>query len=265
MTAWMPREPILIATVAFLGLCLGSFLNVVIYRVPRGMSVVRPRSRCGSCGRPVRPWDNVPVLGWFWLRGRCRDCRASISFRYPAIELLGGCFALIAVFAFPRPVESLVAFWMLFSLLAVFFIDLESRIIPDEISLGGTLLGLALSHWTVGFVEALAAAATGAATLFLLGWFYQKTRGRAGMGMGDVKLAAMLGALLGFPGLLLTVILASFLGSAVGLAMMALRRADGATALPFGSFLAPAAMVVLLWGPRLWEWYLGFFPHAGGV
>jgi leader peptidase (prepilin peptidase)/N-methyltransferase len=265
MTSWLPREPLLVVLVAFLGLCLGSFLNVVVYRLPRGMSVIRPRSRCGACGRSIRPWDNIPVLSWLLLRGRCRDCRAAISLRYPMIELLGGIFALTAAFAFSRPVESLVAAWMLFALLAVFFIDLENRIIPDEISLGGTALGLLVSPWTIGLLEAALAAATGAAILFLLGWGYQRVRGRAGMGLGDVKLAAMLGAFLGFPGLLLTVLLASFLGSLVGLGMVALRRADGATALPFGSFLAPAAMIVLLWGPRIWAWYLGLFPPRGGA
>ncbi len=154
---------------------------------------------------------------------------------------------------------------MLFALLAIFFTDLECRIIPNEISLGGAALGLVISPWTIGLGEAIGAAVTGAAVLYFLGWAYQKTRGRPGMGLGDVKLAAMLGAILGFPGLLLTVLLASFLGSLVGLAMILFRRGDGATALPFGSFLAPAGMVALLWGPRLWEWYLGLFPPASGA
>lgn len=263
--SWLPREPFFIVVVAFLGLCLGSFLNVVVYRLPRDLSIVKPRSRCGNCLHPVRPWDNIPVLSWILLRGRCRDCKARISPRYPAIELLGGVFALIAAFGFSRPIESLAAGWMLFGLLAVFFIDLDCRIIPNEISLGGTLLGLAISPWTIGLWEAIGAAATGSAVLYLLGWGYQKARGRPGMGLGDVKLAAMLGAILGFSGLLLTVLLASFLGSIVGLGMMAARKGDSATALPFGSFLAPAGMVALIWGPRLWHWYLGLFPPHGGA
>jgi leader peptidase (prepilin peptidase) / N-methyltransferase len=263
--SWLPLEPFWIVWVGFLGLCLGSFLNVVVYRLPRDMSLLRPRSRCGSCNHPIRPWDNVPVLSWIFLRGRCRDCKSRISLRYPMIELLGGLFALVAVFAFDRPIETLAAGWMLFALLAVFFIDLDCRIIPDEISLGGAALGLLISPWTVGLWEAMGAAATGSAVLFLLGWGYQKARGRPGMGLGDVKLAAMLGAFLGFPGLLLTVLLASFLGSVVGIGMVAIRKADGATALPFGSFLAPAAMVVLIWGPRVWTWYLGLFSPREGA
>lgn len=263
--SWLPREPLLVLLVGFVGLCLGSFLNVVVYRLPRDLSVVKPRSRCGRCLHPVRPWDNIPVLSWILLGGKCRDCKAPISARYPMIELLGGVFALLAVFGFSRPIESFAAAWMLFALLAVFFIDLDCRIIPNEISLGGTLLGLAISPWTIGLWEALGAAATGSTVLYLLGWVYQKTRGRPGMGLGDVKLAAMLGAILGFPGLLLTVLLASFLGSIVGLGLMAARKGDSATALPFGSFLAPAGVVALLWGRWLWDWYLGLFPPHGGA
>ena len=263
--SWLPREPFLIAVVAFLGLCLGSFLNVVVYRLPRDLSIVKPRSRCGSCLHPVRPWDNIPVLSWILLGGKCRDCKARISPRYPAIELLGGIFALIAAFGFSRPIESLAAGWMLFGLLAVFFIDLDCRIIPNEIRLGGSLLGVAFSGWPIGLWAALGAAGTGSAVLYLLGQAYQKTRGRPGMGLGDVKLAAMLGAILGFSGLLLTVLLASFLGSLVGLGLMASRKGNGATALPFGSFLAPAGMVALLWGPALWDWYMGLFPPRGGA
>jgi leader peptidase (prepilin peptidase)/N-methyltransferase len=265
MSSWIPVDPLTVGVVFAIGLCVGSFLNVVVYRLPRGISIVHPRSRCGACGHPVRPYDNVPVLAWLILRGRCRDCRSPISPRYPTIELAGGLSMLVAIFAFPRPIESLVAAWMLFSLLAVFFIDLDCRIIPDEISLGGTALGLVLSPWTIGLGESLAAAAVGAAGLFLLGRIYERARGRPGMGLGDVKLAAMLGAFLGFPGLLLTILLASLVGSGVGLALMAFRRADGATALPFGSFLAPAAMAVLLFGSRIWSWYVGLFTPPGGA
>src|SRR5690606_20597853 len=122
--SWLPREPLLVLLVGFVGLCLGSFLNVVVYRLPRDLSVVKPRSRCGRCLHPVRPWDNIPVLSWILLGGKCRDCKAPISARYPMIELLGGVFALLAVFGFSRPIESFAAAWMLFALLAVFFIDL---------------------------------------------------------------------------------------------------------------------------------------------
>lgn len=257
---WFPLEPLALAWAAILGLCLGSFLNVVIHRLPLGQSLLRPRSRCPHCGHAIRPWHNLPVLGWLWLRGRCADCRAAIPVRYPLVELAGGLFTLTAVLAFPTPWHSAAALWLFLSLLAVFFIDLEHRIIPDEISLGGTVLGLVLAHWTIGLRPALAGAVAGAAGLFLVGWFYRRIRGRDGMGFGDVKLAAMLGAFLGLSGLVMTVLFASVLGSATGIALIAVRRGSGATALPFGSFLAPAAVVALLWGPAVWGWYLGFFP-----
>ncbi len=263
MNSWLPPHAWNVVTVALVGLCLGSFLNVVIYRLPLGLSLVHPRSRCGACETQIRWYHNVPVLAWVLLRGKCAYCGAPISFRYPFIELLGGGLTVVAIFAFERPIESAAAIWMCLSLLAVFFIDLDHRIIPDEISIGGTVLGLALSPWTIGFLPALGAAVAGAGGLYAVGWFYERFRGRQGMGLGDVKLAAMLGAFLGLEGMVLTVLLASFLGAAFGLSLMLMRRGGGATALPFGSFLAPAAVAALIWGPAIWAWYLGFFPQVG--
>jgi leader peptidase (prepilin peptidase) / N-methyltransferase len=254
--------------VAALGLCLGSFLNVVIYRLPRDLSLWRPGSHCPACGHPIRAWHNLPVLGWLWLRGRCADCRVRIPVRYPLIELAGGLLLLLAVFYRPQPaglsgpvwVQAVSGGWLFLSLLAVFFIDLEHRIIPDEISLGGAVLGLALAHWSLGLVAALLGLAAGAGSLFLCGWVYQKLRGRAGMGLGDVKLAGMLGAFLGLKGIVLTVLLASFMGSLLGIALILRRRGSLASALPFGTFLAPAGAAAFLWGPRIWAWYMGLFP-----
>jgi leader peptidase (prepilin peptidase) / N-methyltransferase len=257
---WLPRDPVVWSTVFVLGLCLGSFLNVVIHRLPRGESLTHPRSHCPRCQRTIRPWHNIPVLGWLWLRGRCADCGLPISPRYPLIELAGGGLLLVAAAAFPTPLRSLSAAWFFFSLTAVLFIDAEHRIIPDEISLGGAALGLLLAHWTVGLVPALIGALAGAGGLFLVSVIYRGLRHRDGMGMGDVKLAAMLGAFLGLPGVVLTVLLASLLGSLLGGVLVLSRRGSGATALPFGSFLAPAAALALLWGPRIWAWYGGFFP-----
>jgi leader peptidase (prepilin peptidase) / N-methyltransferase len=258
---WLPREPIALSTVFVLGLCLGSFLNVVIHRLPRGESLAHPRSRCPRCRHGIRPWHNIPVLGWLLLRGRCADCGLPISPRYPLVELAGGALLLVAATVFPTPVHSLAAAWFFLSLTAVLFIDLEHRIIPDEISLGGTALGLLLAHWTVGLVPAVIGALAGAGGLFLVSLVYRGLRHRDGMGMGDVKLAAMLGAFLGLPGVVLTVLLASLFGSILGVTLMMARRGSGTTALPFGSLLAPAAAFALLWGPRIWAWYAGFFPR----
>ena len=259
MSSWLPPSPILLPLIVVLGLCIGSFLNVVIYRLPREQSLLWPPSRCGACGHAIRPWHNIPLLGWLLLRGRCADCRGAISPRYPLVEALGGVVALAALLLPTTPWSSLAAAWLGWSLIVVFFVDLDHRIIPDEISLGGTLLGLALSFVTIGFVPALLGAILGGGSLFLLAWGYERTRGRAGMGMGDVKLAAMLGAFLGWQGVLLTVMLASVVGSVLGIALLLSRRGTGATALPFGCFLAPAAWAAFLFGPSIWSWYLSFF------
>ena len=262
MSGWLPRDPWTVSTVVLLGLCFGSFLNVVIHRLPLGLSLLRPRSRCGGCGTQIRWYHNVPLLGWLVLRGRCAACGAKIAIRYPLVEAVGGLLFTFALLGFSRPVESLAAVWVFLSLLVVFFVDLEHRIIPDEISLGGIVIGLLLAHWTIGIVPAVVAAAVGSGGLYLVGWTYQRVRKCPGMGFGDVKLAAMLGAFLGIEGLILTVLLASALGAVTGVGLMWTRRGTGMTALPFGSFLAPAAMVALLWGPGIWAWYLGFFPQA---
>jgi leader peptidase (prepilin peptidase) / N-methyltransferase len=257
---WLPFTLMNALPVFLIGLCLGSFLNVVIYRAPRGLSIVYPPSRCPSCDRSIRWFHNVPLFGWLCLRGRCADCGNRISPRYPLVELVGGLLTLVAAFAFPDPLRSLGALWLFLSLWATLWIDLEHRIILDEISLGGTALGLLLAHWTIGLTSSVLGAAAGAGGLFLVGWIYQRLRGRPGMGMGDVKLAAMLGSFLGLTGIVLTVLLASFLGSILGIILVWRRRGSGLTALPFGSFLAPAAIIALVWGPRIWAWYSGFFP-----
>ena len=262
MSGWLPLDTFTLPVVLAFGLCIGSFLNVVIYRLPLGLSLVHPPSRCGSCETPIRWYHNVPVFGWLFLRGRCAACGARISPRYPFVELLGGLLFALADLAFPTPLESCAAAFVCLSLLVVFFIDLDHRIIPDEISLGGTVLGLVLAHWRIGLVPALVAATLGAGSLFAVGWLYEKARGRQGMGLGDVKLAAMLGAFLGLEGLILTVLLASFLGALTGMGLIWAQRGSGVTALPFGSFLAPAAVLALVWGPSIWSWYLGFFPQG---
>ncbi len=259
MQTWIPIEPIPIATALVLGLSFGSFLEVVIYRLPRGLSLAGPRSRCDACGHPVRARHNIPVWGWLALRGRCADCGARIPGRVPLIEAAGGGLALLAACAFPTPAASVAAALFLFALLAVLFIDLEHRIIPDGISIGGTAAGLALSHWTIGLGPAVLGAGVGAAGLYLVRLLYKGLRGIEGMGLGDVKLAAMIGAFLGAGGIVLSVLLASFLGTCIGLLLIALGKARRDSALPFGSMLAPAAAVALLWGPVLLSWYARLF------
>jgi len=245
---------------ALLGLCLGSFLNVVIYRLPRDLSLWRPGSRCPGCGTPIAPYDNVPVLSYLLLRGRCRKCQIPISPRYPAVELAGAACLLVSAFVSDGLLATTVRSVFLLAMVAVTLIDLDHRIIPDEISLSGVVLGLIVCPFIgVPRLEGLIGAVVGAGALLGVAMAYRAIRNVAGMGMGDVKLAAMLGAFLGWKGVFLTILLGSLMGSVFGIALLANRRATGRTALPFGTFLAPAAGVVLLAGPRIWAWYLGLF------
>lgn len=249
---------LLLAGGLLLGLLLGSFLNVVVWRLPRGESVAWPGSRCPACGHAVRPRDNLPLLGWLLLRGRCRDCAAPISPRYPLVEAAGGLAAAAALLAAPSPAAAAAALLLLLALIAVFLIDLDHRLILDVITLPGVALGLLLCPLLgTARTDALLGAAGGWLVLEGVRLGYRRWRGIEGLGGGDVKLAAMLGAWLGWQGVLLTFLLGSFAGAALGLAMAARGRADRLTALPYGVFLAPAAAAVVFWGRAAWSWYLG--------
>jgi len=247
----------LLAGIALLGLCLGSFLNVVIWRLPRGESLVRPGSRCPACGVPLRRRDNLPLLGWLLLRGHCRGCAAPISPRYPVVELLGGASATAAVLLTPTPAAAAVTAAVLLALVAVFFIDLDHKLILDVFTLPGIALGLVFCRLLgTTRADALLGAVGGFAALWLLRRGYQRLRGAEGLGFGDVKLAAMLGAWLGWQGVMMTFLAGSFLGTVIGMYLVIARRADARTALPYGVFLAPSAMAVTLWGHSAWRWYL---------
>jgi len=247
----------LLAGIALLGACVGSFLNVVIWRLPRGESLVRPASHCPVCNTPVRRRDNIPVLGWLLLRGRCHACTEPISARYPLVEMLGAMLAVVAILTTSTPLAAATTAAVLLALLAVFFIDLDHQLILDVMTLPGIALGL-LGCELLGTsrADALIGAIGGFASLWLLREGYRKLRGVEGLGFGDVKLAAMLGAWLGWQGVMLTFLIGSFLGAIIGLTLVIAKRADGRTALPYGVFLSPAAMAVTLWGHEAWRWYI---------
>ena len=259
----MAAETILTAVIALaLGTAIGSFLNVVIHRVPLGESIVTPGSHCPRCGKGIRWYDNVPVLGWLWLGGRCRDCRAPISARYPLVELLTGLLAAALALRLGFGIQMLGAFWFAASLLALTYIDLDHQLLPDRITLPGIAVGLAIAalapgvdRWT-SIASSLLGILVGGGILWLVAWAYYLATGREGMGGGDVKLLAMIGAFLGWQGVLLTLLLASLIGSAAGLAIMVRRRADAKLAIPFGPFLALGALVALFWGERIVRWYI---------
>jgi leader peptidase (prepilin peptidase)/N-methyltransferase len=236
------------------GICMGSFFNVLIHRLPREESIVRPGSRCPACGRPIPPWENLPVLGYFLLRGRCRGCGGKISPRYPAVELLTGIGYLLLARA-DGPGYALLRDVVFFSLLVpIAFIDIDHRIIPDELSLGGLAAGLSLSFLPGGdWKGSLLGGVLGGGILYGTAAAYEKATGREGMGGGDVKLIAMIGAFLGWKGALLSIFCGSILGVAGGLFAMRKGKEGLKTAIPFGPYLCAAALFARFAGEAFWS------------
>jgi leader peptidase (prepilin peptidase)/N-methyltransferase len=239
-----------LAVAAAYGLVIGSFLNVVIYRLPRGMSLLRPGSHCPACSAPVRWFDNVPVLSYLALGGRCRACRAAISPRYPAVELATGALTVAVMLRFGLTLAGLEAMLLVMLLLPLAFIDLEHFLLPDVLTLPGIAIGLMASLFggLAPLLGAILGALVGAAVPYVVIVVYRRLRGVEGMGLGDVKLLAMIGAFLGWRGVLLTLGLAATAGALVGLTLIALGKGRRDTELPFGTFLAGTAAIVLFLG-----------------
>jgi len=251
------------ALAAALGLVFGSFANVVIHRLPRRISIVSPGSHCPRCNHPIPWYHNLPLLSWIFLLGRCSNCREAISLRYPLVEAsMALLFALSAWTFWSSPAEILAACLFSFLLLVLGIIDLEHRLLPDVLTYPGMAAGFAFGffvHWTT-WGASLAGALVGAAIPWLLLSFWSVVMKEEGMGWGDVKFLAMIGAFLGWKGVLITLILGSLLGSVFGLAGMLLRRFDRKTALPFGTFLSLAGLVSLFFQQAIWALYMGLFP-----
>lgn len=246
--------------VALFGLIVGSFLNVCIHRLPRRLSLVSPPSRCGACNTPVAWRDNVPVLSYLLLSGRCRHCRAGISIVYPLVELATMGLFLVHMAVFGPSLLGAVRLVFACAMLVLFFIDLEHQILPNVITLPGVVAGLAASVFVApGFASALLGALLGGGVLWAIAEIYVRVRGVEGMGMGDVKMLGMIGAFLGAPLMALTLVLASFAGALTGVALMAGGRGDLQQRLPFGTFLAAAAVFASLWGQPIVDWYAGFY------
>jgi leader peptidase (prepilin peptidase) / N-methyltransferase len=251
-------EPLILLFAGIFGAILGSFLNVVIHRLPRKQEIVVTPSSCPACGARIAPYDNIPIVSWLVLGGRCRQCRARITPRYVIVEAFAALISVLIVNHYGLTITAGAYLVFCLALLAITMIDLEHRIIPDAITLPLTALGLLLVKWTeVTWIEALIGAVVGFALLLFVGLAYEKLTGIEGMGGGDVKMAAMMGAFLGWKGILLTIFFGSFLGSVAGVITMAKGKGGRRTALPFGTFLAPAAVIVLFLGDALIHWYLG--------
>jgi leader peptidase (prepilin peptidase)/N-methyltransferase len=251
-------------TVIFIfGAVIGSFLNVCIYRIPAGVSIVKPASRCPACESPIRWYQNIPILSYLVLRGRCARCQHSISWRYPLVEALTGLLFLLVFRSFGMMWATPVYWVLVAALVAISFIDLDHQIIPDVISLPGVPAGFLLTFlvpW-LSWKDSLLGILIGGGSLACVAWIYYLVTRNEGMGMGDVKLLAMLGAFMGWKAILPIIFIGSVIGSLVGVPLMLIQRANGKLAIPFGPFLSLGAIVFLLWGADLINWYLSFLPR----
>ena len=274
------------------GCCVASFLNVCIWRLPRGESVVRPGSHCPKCNAPIRWWQNIPIFSWLALRGRCANCREPISARYVTVELIGGVLFLLAYlqWAVPFFLHALppmglvpradlwtvpVSWLVVAGLILGSFIDLDHFYLPDRVTIGGMVLGVPLSFLVPELqgaqtgLEALGRSIGGLAFGFFflwgLGWVFTKILKKDAMGFGDVKLLGAVGAFFGPWAVLFTIIASSFVGAIVGLGLIARGKAKlgGYTAVPFGPFLALGTLAWMFWGPTLVSWYMSSLNVAG--
>lgn len=247
-------------TVTLFGLCIGSFLNVCAYRLPLGQSVVHPRSRCTTCDRTLTWIDNLPVLSWVVLGGKCRTCKSPVSVMYPTVEIVTAMIFVITYLTYGLTVLSLVRVVFACALIVLFVTDLQHKILPNVITLPGIIIGFVCSFFLPpGWMSSLIGLVVGGGFLLAIAEAYHRIRGQEGLGMGDVKLLAMIGAFLGWKLVLLTLVFASFTGSLVGGLMIASGRGTMKYELPFGTFLAVGAVLAATWGDPVAEWYFAFY------
>ncbi|HSG00358.1 MAG TPA: prepilin peptidase [Vicinamibacterales bacterium] len=254
-------SPTGIIWLAAFGLVVGSFLNVCISRLPAGESVVFPGSRCPKCRKAIRWYDNIPVASYIWLAGRCRACGTAIPVRYPLVEMATAAVFTLQGLVFDDP--WLLGQRLVFSaaMIALFGTDLETQRLPNVITLPGIVLGLASSVWLPpGIQSSLVGAALGAAIPWSIRWVWLRAKGVEAMGLGDVKMLAMIGAFLGWKQVWLVLLFSSLAGAVVGVLLMVTGRTSLQSRLPFGTFLALAALAASLGGEALVDWYLKLYP-----
>jgi leader peptidase (prepilin peptidase)/N-methyltransferase len=281
MMTVLSNPPVFAACAALLGLCVGSFLNVVIHRLPKIMerqwkaecaevagqepalperyNLVVPRSACPACGHRISALENIPVLSWLVLRGRCTSCKAPISMRYPAVELLTGALSGYIAWHFGFGMAAAGALFFTWSMIALTFIDLDTFFLPDSITLPLLWLGLLfnINATYVSLSSAVIGAAAGYLTLWSVYWAFKWATGKEGMGYGDFKLLAAIGAWLGWAMLPLTILLSSLVGAVIGIGLIVFAGRGRGVPIPFGPYLAIAGMIALLHGPALTRAYLG--------
>lgn len=282
MFDWLKQPEVLTPVVFLFGLCIGSFLNVVIYRLPKileqqwraqcaelqGQTVpagapynlVVPRSQCPACGHPISALENIPLLSFLFLRGRCAACRSKISLRYPIIELLSGVLFAYAAWRFGWSWITLAVVFYLAVLLALCFIDIDTQLLPDNLTLLLLWAGLTVNlfHGLTSLSSAVWGAIAGYAVLWLVYWAFKLLTGKEGMGYGDFKLLAALGAWLGWEMLPLIILFSSLVGAVIGIVIIFLRNQGKSIPIPFGPYLAAAGVLALFWGKPLMAYYLNF-------
>jgi leader peptidase (prepilin peptidase) / N-methyltransferase len=245
--------------VFFVGCCLGSFYNVLIHRLPAGESIIQPGSHCPQCKHPISFYDNIPLLSYFVLMGKCRHCGKPIPLRYPLVETLTGGLALLLFLRYGWNPQFFLECVFVSLLLIITFIDLDTYLIPDVLSVSGIVAGFAFSFLAtrLSWLDSLLGIILGGGFFFLIAIGYQVLRHKEGLGGGDIKLLAMIGAFLGWPGVVFTVLAASLVGTVVGVVIMWRSRIGLGAMLPFGPFLASGAILYLFWGEEFYRWYIG--------
>jgi len=243
-----------------LGLIVGSFSNVCIYRIPRNKSIIYPASHCPKCRSNISPKDNIPLLSYILLKGRCRNCKSKISIQYPIVELLTGLIYLIIYLIYGLSVQSLIYIILSAALIIIAFIDLNEQIVPDVISLPGIVIGFILSFFVpyISFINSALGIVVGGGIILIIGLVGSVIFKKEVMGGGDVKLAAIIGAFLGLKYIVISLFLGFFLGALAGIFLILSKIKSREDMVPFGPFIVLGSMITLLWGEKIISWYLGF-------
>ena len=249
-----------VVLIFILGLIVGSFSNVCIYRIPRNESIIYPASHCPKCHSNIAPKDNIPLLSFILLKGRCRNCKSKISIQYPIVEFLTGLIYLIIYLIYGLSIQTLVYIILSSALIIIAFIDLNEEIVPDVISLPGIVIGFIISFFVpyISFVNSALGVLVGGGIILIIGLVGSVIFKKEAMGGGDVKLAAMIGAFLGWRYIVISLFLGFFLGALAGITLIMSKIKSREDAIPFGPFIVLGSFITLFWGEKIISWYLGF-------
>jgi len=249
-----------VVLIFILGLIVGSFSNVCIYRIPRNESIIYPASHCPKCRSNISLKDNIPLLSFILLKGRCRNCKRKISIQYPIVELLTGLIYLIIYLIYGLSIQSLIYIILSSALIIIAFIDLNQQIVPDVISLPGIVIGFIISFFVpyISFINSALGVVVGGGIILVIGIAGSVIFKKEAMGGGDVKLAAMIGAFLGWRYIIISLFLGFFLGALAGIILILSKIKSREDVVPFGPFIVLGSFITLLWGEKILIWYLGF-------